>query len=957
MVMLWAFKYGDLNSENTIPFYTQLWMQILCTICTDPVKQTEILHSTNCGHLFHHNCLAEWIERSNTCPQCRRLVTDRCIFRVYPTVSDETPKEVVELKKQLNEASKTLQTFKDNEELLKLYTVELDKRNCDLETQKTLVEMVNDDLKRCNTLNEVLRENVAFLNSKMALDDMSRARLSRKLGHLGVKVRKQNDIFQNNIQLLKKLFKSECEKLNWRKKLYDIEEECIEKKFSILSQRLQLGQSSQKKLTTTLARLHAVIIESQKSNNNICKDDIVEKLSKMLAEGVVLPPKSVNPRNSNVANGLKFPEKLSNNSYNDETKQAFKIVPNVLDKSRTERPMNNSSLVDGGKSLSDIFAIELVVTKPPSESSSNNNIKLSTVSTEFRFASNPQPKNLVENHNEKPVINPSKKNEAISEAKPKSNKFNHDQYMLPEDKKIAFKDLVNKQSTQLSFGSYQSENAVEDDKTGDKKPLTNSSKQKEASGTKPISNEKISVPSDVKTAYNELVKKAAKLPSNGAIPKSSGKIEISRDDSVKPMFIFPIASKPAEDKSDVITDFVFPSTSADSEDSILWRKTLQGLIGSTPRDKEKISHYVRPSEDASKPASLSKPQTENNKMDINETVKKTSEFVPKGDGVLPITLEKLNITCDGPENPKVELSKIVLGSKQLTEGKSSAISQDIVLPAVSEQSSDFYNRNVVASTLQRKPTPKSRGNMPCDMRAVLDFIEFKSQPQKPNKILDNTTVPGTSKGVKFDLKPRDTENVAKSSIDDHSTRGPKPLQFDNKTIFFYSKPQHDVKTIISDYNNAESTAAAVQYSSERDFVITPDWLEIAKEEMSKLFSLDDTESTSRQFSENERENQLEKLAISLSKISWPKIFESKMPRSFNASQIPSTSQAEMFATKSNDGQPLFRGFLEIKPWCVPHKSYSYNGEGILSEKLKELFESEWQSHGATPIFNFVATRS
>ncbi|KAI8419682.1 hypothetical protein MSG28_008372 [Choristoneura fumiferana] len=85
-------------------------MHIQCTICSDLVNQAESLYVTKCGHIFHHQCLAQWIERSKSCPQCRNKVTERCMFRVFPTVSEGSREDAATLQARLDHAALQLRT-------------------------------------------------------------------------------------------------------------------------------------------------------------------------------------------------------------------------------------------------------------------------------------------------------------------------------------------------------------------------------------------------------------------------------------------------------------------------------------------------------------------------------------------------------------------------------------------------------------------------------------------------------------------------------------------------------------------------------------------------------------------------------------------------------------------------------------------------------------------------------
>ena len=45
-----------------------------CSVCLSDVKEDVVSHPGNC-YSFHEKCLQQWMDRTITCPMCRKIVT------------------------------------------------------------------------------------------------------------------------------------------------------------------------------------------------------------------------------------------------------------------------------------------------------------------------------------------------------------------------------------------------------------------------------------------------------------------------------------------------------------------------------------------------------------------------------------------------------------------------------------------------------------------------------------------------------------------------------------------------------------------------------------------------------------------------------------------------------------------------------------------------------------------
>ena len=145
-------------------------MNVICSICSDPLVQTDDIFYTRCGHVFHLQCLNAWLERSKSCPQCREKVTQSKIHRLYFTFANN---EIVE-----SQAS-TLQDKIDGlkfqillkEKDIQYYTsknVTLEKQNAGLRQE---VYKLEAEINQKNSAIHALKEQIEYFKKRSSKSD------------------------------------------------------------------------------------------------------------------------------------------------------------------------------------------------------------------------------------------------------------------------------------------------------------------------------------------------------------------------------------------------------------------------------------------------------------------------------------------------------------------------------------------------------------------------------------------------------------------------------------------------------------------------------------------------------------------------------------------------------------------------------------------------------------------
>lgn len=154
-------------------------MNVICSICSDQLIQSDDIFYTRCGHVFHLHCLTSWLERSKSCPQCREKVTQSKIHRLYFTFSSNdlivesqgsTLQEKVDrLKFQILLKEKDIQYYSSK-------NVTLEKQNAGLKQE---VRKVESEINKKNAAIHALKEQINYFKEQSSHCDNLKREISQ----------------------------------------------------------------------------------------------------------------------------------------------------------------------------------------------------------------------------------------------------------------------------------------------------------------------------------------------------------------------------------------------------------------------------------------------------------------------------------------------------------------------------------------------------------------------------------------------------------------------------------------------------------------------------------------------------------------------------------------------------------------------------------------------------------
>lgn len=155
-------------------------MKVVCTICTDQIK--EDFCASPCGHTFHFECLSQWLTHQKTCPQCRERCLPRSIIKLFVNSNDLSQVSADLLDPQELQESLSLQKnlLAHKDKALVEAKTSLSEIKEEMKAWQAQHQEVHKKLKNEQSLSSVLKRQVSSMQSQ--LDDASeRMEVTKKL--------------------------------------------------------------------------------------------------------------------------------------------------------------------------------------------------------------------------------------------------------------------------------------------------------------------------------------------------------------------------------------------------------------------------------------------------------------------------------------------------------------------------------------------------------------------------------------------------------------------------------------------------------------------------------------------------------------------------------------------------------------------------------------------------------
>ncbi|XP_039248910.2 E3 ubiquitin-protein ligase TRAIP-like [Styela clava] len=333
-----------------------------CTICTDFFGCDAKISVTLCGHLFHGECLQQWLKQCGThrtCPQCRSKLTEKQIVKklfINVPETEEGDLDPYHLKNRLDDIESRAQKLKiDKKKLQDLIRDEQEKFEKLTSKNTTLKkklkesnhenEFLRDELKRAKELendatsakNEAKRlqerlklcERVEFIleSQKSQVDEMMQQYANNS--HNMLTVTTMCTALKQEFESIKvSRNKAKDEVMKWKREVHKVNQELLQQKslYEDLEERLNSHQRSEDQLTEENKSLRRKLDALQRAMTSP-SDTRASAISRLIAESPA--PLMMTPDADWRVGTVKQQKRLSSESSSIDKMKKPKLSPSL----------------------------------------------------------------------------------------------------------------------------------------------------------------------------------------------------------------------------------------------------------------------------------------------------------------------------------------------------------------------------------------------------------------------------------------------------------------------------------------------------------------------------------------------------------------------------------------------------------------------------------------------------
>ena len=179
-----------------------------CSTCLMSLNSGSHLTSTPCGHIFHHACVIQWFGNKKNCPQCRHIINEDGLRRIYltdnednvgddyNTLQDQLETLQLQLQIKVGEKNQLWRRNQDLESVLKQQNEEIENLKDEAYRFKVWEMNMNQEMMSTRVNYQSALEEVKMLKEK--LQNLERIAMSRGGGDLTCFLQKRRAVDKKN---------------------------------------------------------------------------------------------------------------------------------------------------------------------------------------------------------------------------------------------------------------------------------------------------------------------------------------------------------------------------------------------------------------------------------------------------------------------------------------------------------------------------------------------------------------------------------------------------------------------------------------------------------------------------------------------------------------------------------------------------------------------------------------